>query len=117
MQHKHLRFGQGFHIVLGDQHSQAAQMTLVPGATEGGPDNRHQGADQWLYVVSGTGEALVHGERVELRGNAGADPAPRPARDQKHWLGTAQDIEYLCPAGLYRAGRGIARSAVVGTPS
>jgi mannose-6-phosphate isomerase-like protein (cupin superfamily) len=67
MQHKHLQFGHGFKVVLGDNHSQAAQMTLAPGETEGGPDNRHKGADQWLYVVSGTGVAIVEGERVELR--------------------------------------------------
>ena len=67
MQHKHLRFGHGFRVVLGDAHSQATQMTLAPGDTEGGPDNRHQGADQWLFVVSGTGVAVVEGERVELR--------------------------------------------------
>jgi mannose-6-phosphate isomerase-like protein (cupin superfamily) len=67
MQHKHLQFGQGFRVVLGDEHSQAAQMTLAPGEAEGGPDNRHKGADQWLYVVSGSGEAVVAGERVELR--------------------------------------------------
>jgi hypothetical protein len=48
MQHKHLQFGTGFRVVLGDEHSQAAQMTLGPGETEGGPDNRHRGADQWL---------------------------------------------------------------------
>jgi mannose-6-phosphate isomerase-like protein (cupin superfamily) len=67
VQHKHLRFGNGFHVVLGDQHSQAAQMTLEVGENEGGPDNRHQGADQWLFVVSGTGEATVNRQRVELR--------------------------------------------------
>jgi mannose-6-phosphate isomerase-like protein (cupin superfamily) len=66
MQHKHLQFGHGFRVVLGDGHSQAAQMTLGPGETEGGPDNRHRGADQWLYVLSGTGVAVVNGERVEL---------------------------------------------------
>jgi mannose-6-phosphate isomerase-like protein (cupin superfamily) len=67
MQHKHLQFGHGFRVVLGDEHSQAAQMTLAPGESEGGPDNRHQGADQWLYVVSGAGVAVVNGDRVELR--------------------------------------------------
>ena len=67
MQHKHLRFGNGFRVVLGNKRSQAAQMTLGPGEAESGPDNRHKGADQWLYVVSGTGEAAVNGERVELR--------------------------------------------------
>jgi mannose-6-phosphate isomerase-like protein (cupin superfamily) len=41
-------------------------MTLRPGESEGGPDNRHQGADQWLYIVSGL--AIVDGRRVPLRG-------------------------------------------------
>src|SRR5438132_356489 len=67
MKRKTLRFGQGFSVVLGDEHSQAAQMTLGLGETEGGPDNRHKGADQWLFVVSGTGEATINGERIELR--------------------------------------------------
>ena len=67
MKHKRLRFGRGFRVVLGNRHAQAAQMTLAPAATEGGPDNRHRGADQWLYVVSGTGVAVVNGERAELR--------------------------------------------------
>ena len=64
MQHKHLQFGNGFRIVLGDNHSQAAQMTLGPGDTEGCPENCHKGVDQWLYVVSGTGLIIVNGERV-----------------------------------------------------
>ena len=67
MRHKHLRFGSGFQVVLGNDHSQAAQMTLEPGAREGGPDNRHRGADQWLYIVSGTGVAIVAGERIALK--------------------------------------------------
>ena len=67
MQHKRLRFGHGFRVVLGDEHAQAAQMTLGPGETEGGPGNHHRGADQWLFVVSGTGEVVVDGERLELR--------------------------------------------------
>ena len=67
MQHQHLRFGHGFRVALGDDHSQAAQMTLGPGESEGGPDNRHRGADQWLFAVSGEGVAVVGGERVELR--------------------------------------------------
>jgi mannose-6-phosphate isomerase-like protein (cupin superfamily) len=67
MRHKHLRFGSGFQVVMGDDRSQAAQMTLEPGAREGGSDNRHRGADQWLYVVAGRGLAVVEGERIELR--------------------------------------------------
>jgi mannose-6-phosphate isomerase-like protein (cupin superfamily) len=67
MRHKYLQFGHGFRVVLGDEHSQAAQMTLGPGETEGGPDNRHRGADQWLYVVSGSGEAVVNDSKIPLR--------------------------------------------------
>ena len=42
-------------------------MSLAPGETEGGRDNRNRGADQWLYVVSGAGVAIVEGDRVEPR--------------------------------------------------
>jgi mannose-6-phosphate isomerase-like protein (cupin superfamily) len=54
-------------VVLGDSHLRAAQMTLAPGEREGGPDNRHRGADQWLFVVSGSGHAMVEGKRVPLK--------------------------------------------------
>ena len=67
MEHAHLRFGQGFHVAVGNRRSQAATMTLAPGETEGGPDNRHRGADQWLFVQSGTGVAVVNGRRLKLR--------------------------------------------------
>ena len=67
MQRKHLRFGNGFNIVAGNRQSQAAQMTLAPGECEGGPENRHRGADQWLYTVSGVGLAIVDGTRTPLR--------------------------------------------------
>jgi mannose-6-phosphate isomerase-like protein (cupin superfamily) len=62
-----LRFGEGFRVVIGNRRSQAATMTLGPGDCEGGPDNRHRGADQWLVVESGTGLAIVNGRRVKLR--------------------------------------------------
>jgi mannose-6-phosphate isomerase-like protein (cupin superfamily) len=67
MHHKNLQFGEGFRVVLGNRFSQAAEMTLASGDSEGGPDNRHQGADQWLFVISGAGQATVNGKRVELR--------------------------------------------------
>lgn len=62
-----LRFREGFRVALGNRRSQAAEMVLAPGASEGGPRNRHRGADQWLYVVAGTGAARVKGRRVVLR--------------------------------------------------
>ena len=67
MKRKHLRFGKGFRVSIGNQRSQAAEMVLDPGDCEGGPDNRHRGADQWLFVVSGTGTATVNGRRYPLR--------------------------------------------------
>lgn len=46
---------------------QAAQMVIPPGGREGGPDNRHRGADQWLFVAAGHGVAIVEGQRRALR--------------------------------------------------
>jgi mannose-6-phosphate isomerase-like protein (cupin superfamily) len=62
-----LRFGQGFRMAIGNSRSQAAIMTLAPGDCEGGPDNRHRGADQWLFVESGSGAAIVNRRRASLR--------------------------------------------------
>ena|SRR5437870_1566947 len=67
MKRKHLRFGEGFRVALGNRRAQAADMVLEPGDSEGGPDNRHRGSDQWLYVVSGSGTATVNGKRYPLR--------------------------------------------------
>jgi mannose-6-phosphate isomerase-like protein (cupin superfamily) len=64
---KQLRFGRGFRVIPGNRASQAAEMVLSPGDAEGDAGNRHRGADQWLYVVSGTGEATVDGKRHRLR--------------------------------------------------
>ena len=85
MKRKQLKFGQGFNVIFGNARSQAAQMVIPPGDAEGGPRNRHRGADQWLYVVSGTGIAkagkrtlplregtlllIEHGDRHEIRNN------------------------------------------------
>lgn len=67
MQRKSLRFGAGFRLALGNARSQAAELTLLPGKSEGGPDNRHRGSDQWLYVAGGTGVAIVEGKRCPLK--------------------------------------------------
>ena len=62
-----LRFGKGFRVTVGNKRAQAAEMVLPPGECEGGPDNRHRGADQWLFVVAGRGLAVVNGKRHMLR--------------------------------------------------
>jgi len=67
MKQAQLRFGEGFRVIVGNRRSQAASMTLAPGDCEGGPDNRHRGADQWLFVQSGSGTAIVNGRRIPLR--------------------------------------------------
>jgi mannose-6-phosphate isomerase-like protein (cupin superfamily) len=63
---KQLRFGRGFRVIPGNRASQAAEMVLPPGGAEGDADNRHRGADQWLYVLSGSGQAMVNGKRHKL---------------------------------------------------
>ena len=63
---QHLRFGKGFKVRLSNKRAQGATMVIAPGDCEGGPDNRHRGADQWLYVVSGSGVAVLGGRRHRL---------------------------------------------------
>ena len=67
MKKKQLRFGRGFRVALSNRRAQAAEMVLLPGKAEGDPANRHRGADQWLYVESGTGVAIVNERRYTLR--------------------------------------------------
>lgn len=59
-----------FKIVAQTPRSQAATMTLRPGQSTGGVDNLHPEADQWLYVVSGSGRAVVGGETLTLEAGA-----------------------------------------------
>jgi mannose-6-phosphate isomerase-like protein (cupin superfamily) len=62
MKSKKLRFGEGFRVAFEVRRAQCAEMVLAPGDSEGGDDNRHRGADQWLYVVAGRGVAVVEVE-------------------------------------------------------
>jgi mannose-6-phosphate isomerase-like protein (cupin superfamily) len=65
-----LRFGKGFRVAIGNSRSQAATMTLAPGGSEGGPANRHRGADQWLFIESGRGVAIVNGRPTKIKGGS-----------------------------------------------
>jgi len=67
MKHKQLRLTAGFRVVLGNKHSQAAEMVLPPGGSEGDPENKHRGADQWLFVVSGAGQATINRRKYPLK--------------------------------------------------
>lgn len=62
-----IQFSEGFDVVAGNQRAQAAVMVLDPGDATGGPDNRHPGSDQWLYIVSGEGAAIIEGKQHELK--------------------------------------------------
>ena len=66
MKRKNLRFGIGFRVAIGNRRSQAAEMVIKPGKGEGDPRNRHRGADQWLFVESGKGVAIVNRRRHAL---------------------------------------------------
>ncbi len=89
MKHASVDFDEEFKVRFEVRQVQAATMSIAPGDKEGGPENRHRGADQWLYVVAGQGVAKVgnveqklvagdllvieQGERHEIRNN-GATP-------------------------------------------
>jgi mannose-6-phosphate isomerase-like protein (cupin superfamily) len=66
MKHAALRFDEAFNVAIDGRDAQAAVMVIAPGGSEGGPRNRHRGADQWLFVVAGVGEARVEGQSVSL---------------------------------------------------
>lgn len=67
MKHGQLSFRTGFRVSIGNKKSQGAVMVLSAGGSEGGPDNKHGGADQWLIVTEGTGTAIVNGRKLPLK--------------------------------------------------
>jgi mannose-6-phosphate isomerase-like protein (cupin superfamily) len=66
MKRDQLSFRPGFRLSVSNARSQAAVMVLAAGGKEGGPDNCHRGADQWLLVVEGTGRAIINGRSLAL---------------------------------------------------
>lgn len=55
-----------FKVIAHSANAQAAMMTLAPGKSTGEPQNEHPRCEQWVYVISGTGQALVNKRRVKL---------------------------------------------------
>ena len=66
MQHALLDFTNDFDVSIRNERSQAAVMVIAPSGHEGGTNNRHRGADQWLFVVEGAGRAIVSGRKIKL---------------------------------------------------
>ena len=57
-----------FTVLHASRSAQAAMMILRPGAKTGErPENEHPWAEQWLYIVSGSGRATVAGRRLKVR--------------------------------------------------
>ena len=67
MQYATLELSNAFKVLFSLRQVQAAEMVIAPGDCEGGPDNRHRGADQLLFVVDGAGEAIVDGHTQTLQ--------------------------------------------------
>jgi mannose-6-phosphate isomerase-like protein (cupin superfamily) len=67
MECKALDFAEGFRVAFGNARAQGAVMTIAPGERQGDAQNRHADADQWLYVVEGTGTAVVQDKPQALR--------------------------------------------------
>jgi mannose-6-phosphate isomerase-like protein (cupin superfamily) len=67
MKSDHLSFRPGFRLSVSNARSQAAVMVLAVGGKEGDGDNFHRGADQWLYVVEGSGAAIINGHKAKLK--------------------------------------------------
>lgn len=65
MKHAQVIFTEDFAVITGNARSQAAIMVLGVGDSTGGPDNRHGGSDQWLFVASGEGSATI-GDQVHV---------------------------------------------------
>ena len=60
-----------FTVLHATRSAEAAMMTLRPGqATSDEPENEHPRCEQWLFVLSGAGRAVVGKRRVALKSNS-----------------------------------------------
>jgi mannose-6-phosphate isomerase-like protein (cupin superfamily) len=68
---KHIKTGKKrgkFHLLANTREVQAAMMTLPPGgASDEEPSNEHSSSEQWLFVISGSGEAKIGKRRGQFR--------------------------------------------------
>ena len=60
-----------FMILASTTTAQAAMMSLKPGqSTSDEPENEHPRCEQWLFVLRGTGRAIVGKRRVALKADS-----------------------------------------------
>lgn len=111
MKRKHLRFGKGFRVHFGNRRGNAAEMVIPPGESEGDARNRHRGADQWLFVVDGTGSATVNGRRYPLRaGSLMLIEAGDRHRIENTGRGLLKTLNLYTPPGYRRGGEPLPRA-------
>jgi mannose-6-phosphate isomerase-like protein (cupin superfamily) len=70
---KHIKTGthrRTFETRANSRTAQAAMMVLRPGQSTGEPMNEHPQSEQWLFVLSGSGTALVNKRRVAIKKNS-----------------------------------------------
>jgi mannose-6-phosphate isomerase-like protein (cupin superfamily) len=71
---KHVKTGRRkpqFAVLAATSSAQAAMMTLQPGGSTGERvENEHPNAEQWLFVVSGSGRATVGKRTVKIAENS-----------------------------------------------
>jgi hypothetical protein len=87
MKHVSVSYTTGFHVLIGDDHSQAATMVIEAGGKEGGADNRHHGT------------------------------ARKSSRDPQYRSLSSEDAELLCSAGLQIGRQRIAARKILVTES
>ena len=76
-------------------------MVIPPGDAEGNPQNRHRSADQWLFVISGTGQALINGKRLRLQAGTLLLIEHKDRHEIRHdgvSLAAAEGITIIAPA-------------------
>ena len=56
-----------FQVLSSTRSAQAAVMTLRPGQNSGPIQNEHRRAEQWLFVVTGRGQATINGKKIMLK--------------------------------------------------
>lgn len=67
MKKEKLVLNKGFNVVLTNDSAQCAEMVLDANESTGGPDNKHEHSDQWMYVLDGNGKAIIEGKELNIQ--------------------------------------------------
>src|SRR5262245_46449689 len=103
---KHIKTGRKrgkFDLLTTTGNVQAAMMTRKPGgASDEEPSNEHRSSEQWLYVISGSGEARIGKTRPVTPSAASGEfaasyPEGRAASDSQHEPSAASYYQLLRP--------------------